>query len=145
MSLPLHRCFAVFLMSIILAGCQGLPLLQKSSSTETESFARGLDHYSATGDLQILKQLPLQYPDGAWGPRAELVVKMAEQQEKCLAGQAAMLDAKAGGQKQKPLMQDQELTRCQDDMAALRQSNQELEETIARLKKLLIDMESRSK
>jgi hypothetical protein len=144
MILPLNRCCAVFLVSIILAGCQSLPLLQKSSSTETESFARGLDQYSATGDLQALKRLPQDYPDGAWAPRAELVVKLAEQQEKCVADNAQNTDVKAGGQKQQTLVKDKELTRCQDDMAALRQNNQDLEETIARLKKLLIEMESRS-
>ena len=145
MTTALHRWLTVLLVCVVLTGCQGLPLLQKGSMTETESFAQGLDQYIATGDLQPLKLLPQEYPDGAWGPRAELVVKLAEQQEKCVADKETMTDAKAGGKKQQPLLKDKELARCQDEMAALRQNNQELEETIAQLKKLLIDMESRSK
>ena len=109
------------------------------SLTETESFAQGLDQYIANGDLQTLKRLPQEYPDGAWGPRAELVVRLAEQQEQCVAGKEQTTGAK------QDLRKDKELSRCQNEMAALRQNNQELEETIAQLKKLLIDMESRSK
>ena len=146
-----HRWLAVLLVAVVLAGCQGLPFAQKGSSTtkasltETESFAQGLDQYMANGDLQTLKRLPQEYPDGAWGPRAELVVRLAEQQEQCVAGKEQTTGAKADKQKQQDLRKDKELSRCQNEMAALRQNNQELEETIAQLKKLLIDMESRSK
>lgn len=133
MSLPLSRCYAILLMSVILAGCQSLPFQQNSSLTETELFAKGLDQYIETGDLQTLQRLPQEYPDGAWSPRAALVLKLAEQQQKRAADQEKITDMKAG-----------ERARCDHEMAALRQNNQELEETIARLKKLLIEMESRS-
>ena len=133
MSAPLNRCFAVFLVSVMLAGCQGLPVLQESSLTETELFAKGLDQYIEAGDLQTLQRLPQEYPDGAWGSRAAMVVKLAEQQKKCATDQEKMTGMKA-----------EELARCDKEIAVLRKNNQDLEETIARLKKLLIEMELRS-
>jgi len=145
MNLPLNRCFAALLASAILAGCQGLPVLQKNSLTETELFAKGLDEYSATGDLQTLQRLPQEYPGGAWRDRAELVVRLAGQRDKCVADKQAMTGAKADQQKHQVLLKDKELAQCHNEMAALKQNNEELEETIARLKKLLIEMESRSK
>ena len=144
MSLPLSRCYAILLVSVLLAGCQGLPLQQKSSLTEAELFAQGLDQYSETGDLKPLQRLPQEYPDGAWGARAALVVKLAEQQEKLAADKEKMSDMKEGEQKQQALLKDRELTLCNKEMAVLRQNNQNLEEPIDQLKKLLIEMESRS-
>ena len=133
MSPPLKCCFAVFLLSVILAGCQVLALQQESALTETELFAQGLDQYSETGDLQTLQRLPQEYPDGAWGRRAALVIKLAEQQKKRAVAAEKMTGVQAA-----------ELARRDHEIAVLRQTNQELEETIARLKKLLIDMELRS-
>jgi hypothetical protein len=131
-------------VSVVLAGCQGLHLQQKGSLTEAESFAKGLDQYIETGDLQPLKMLPKEYPDGAWGPRAELVVRLAEQQEQLVADKKKTIGVQEAGQKQAALQKDQELTRCDNELAALKESNQELTKTIDQLKKLLIDMESRS-
>jgi len=139
-----NRWLFVLLVSVVLAGCQGLHLQQKASMTETEFFAKGLDQYIETGDLQPLKMLPKEYPDGEWGPRAELVVKLAEQQEQIVADKEKTIGLKEAGQKKQALQKDQELTRYDNEMAALRQSNQELTKTIDQLKKLLIDMESRS-
>ena len=130
---PFYAWFAVFLVSVILAGCQGRPAVQGSSMTETEFFAQGLDQYIATGDLQTLMLLPEKYPGGEWVPGAELVIRMAQQKEKL-----------AAGQKQQALLNKQELASCQEEMTRLRQDNQSLQVTIDRLKKLLIDMESRS-
>ena len=101
--------------------------------TETEFFAHGLDQYIESGDLQTLTLLPEKYPDGEWVPGAELVIGMAQQQEKLVAGQ-----------KQQALLNKQELASCQEEINRLRQDNQSLQVTIDRLKKLLIDMESRS-
>jgi DNA polymerase/3'-5' exonuclease PolX len=112
--------------------------------TEAESFAKGLDQYIETGDLQPLKMLPKEYPDGAWGPRAELVVRLAEQQEQLVADKDKTIGVKEAGQTKQALQKDQELARCDNEMAALRQNNQDLAKTIDQLKKLLIDMESRS-
>jgi len=140
----LNRWLFVLLVSVVLVGCQGLHLQQKTSLTETESFASGLDQYIETGDLQPLKMLPKEYPDGAWGPRAELVVKLAEQQEQLVADKEKTIGLKEAGQKKQTLLKDQELARCDNEMAALRQNNQDLTKTIDQLKKLLIDMESRS-
>jgi len=139
-----NRWLCFLLASIVLAGCQGLHLQQKGSLTEAESFAKGLDQYIETGDLQPLKMLPKEYPDGAWGPRAELVVRLAEQQEQLVADKQKTIGVKEAGQKQQALQKDQELTRCDSELAALKESNQELTKTIDQLKKLLIDMESRS-
>ena len=139
-----NRWLFVLLVSVVLAGCQGLHLQQKASMTETEFFAKGLDQYIETGDLQPLKMLPKEYPDGEWGPRAELVVKLAEKQEQIVADKEKTIGLKEAGQKKQALQKDQELTRYDNEMAALRQSNQELTKTIDQLKKLLIDMESRS-
>lgn len=139
-----NRWLFFLLVSVVLAGCQGLHLQQKGSLTEAESFAKGLDQYIETGDLQPLKMLPKEYPDGPWGPRAELVVRLAEQQEQLIADKQKMIGVKEAGQKQQALQKDQELTRCDSEVAALKESNQELTKTIDQLKKLLIDMESRS-
>ncbi|MBW2475384.1 MAG: hypothetical protein JRE56_12445 [Deltaproteobacteria bacterium] len=139
-----NRWLFFLLVSVVLAGCQGLHLQQKGSLTEAESFAKGLDQYIETGDLQPLKMLPKEYPDGAWGPRAELVVRLAEQQEQLVADKKKTIAVKEAGQKQQALQKDQELTRCDSELAALKESNQELTKTIDQLKKLLIDMESRS-
>ena len=139
-----NRWLFFLLVSVVLAGCQGLHLQQKGSLTEAESFAKGLDQYIETGDLQPLKMLPKEYPDGAWGPRAELVVRLAEQQEPLIADKQKTIGVKEAGQKQQALQKDQELTRCDSEVAALKESNQELTKTIDQLKKLLIDMESRS-
>jgi len=139
-----NRWLFFLLASIVLAGCQGLHLQQKGSLTEAESFAKGLDQYIETGDLQPLKMLPKEYPDGAWGPRAELLVRLAEQQGQLVADTKKTVGVKDAGQKQQALQKDQELTRCDSELAALKESNQELTKTIDQLKKLLIDMESRS-
>jgi hypothetical protein len=139
-----NRWLCFLLVSVVLAGCQGLHLQQKGSLTEAESFAKGLDQYIETGDLQPLKMLPKEYPDGAWGPRAELVVRLAEQQEQLVADKQKTIGVKEAGQKQQALQKDQELTRCDSEVAALKESNQELTKTIDQLKKLLVDMESRS-
>jgi len=139
-----NRGFFFLLVSVVLAGCQGLHLQQKGSLTEAESFAKGLDQYIETGDLQPLKMLPKEYPDGAWGPRAELLVRLAEQQGQLVADKKKTVGVKDAGQKQQALQKDQELTRCDSELAALKESNQELTKTIDQLKKLLIDMESRS-
>ena len=139
-----NRWLFFLLVSVVLAGCQGLHLQQKGSLTEAESFAKGLDQYIETGDLQPLKMLPKEYPDGAWGPRAELVVRLAEQQEQLVADKQKTIGVKEAGQKQQALQKDQELTRCDNEVTALKESNQELAKTIEQLKKLLIDMESRS-
>ena len=60
MSLPLSRCYAVLLVSVLLAGCQGLPLQQKSSLTEAELFAQGLSliHISEPTRLGMLSRMP---------------------------------------------------------------------------------------
>jgi len=139
-----NRWLFFLLVSVVLAGCQGLHLQQKGSLTEAESFAKGLDQYIETGDLQPLKMLPKEYPDGAWGPRAESVVRLAEQQEQLVADKKKTIGVKEAEQKQQALQKDQELTRCDSELAALKESNQELTKTIDQLKKLLIDMESRS-
>ena len=139
-----NRWLFFLLVSVVLAGCQGLHLQQKGSLTEAESFAKGLDQYIETGDLQPLKMLPKEYPDGAWGPRAELVVRLAEQQEPLIADKQKTIGVKEAGQKQQALQKDQELTRCDSEVAALKESNQELTKTIDQLKKLLVDMETRS-
>jgi len=139
-----NRWLFVLLVSVVLAGCQGLHLQQKASLTEAEFFAKGLDQYIETGDLQPLRMLPKEYPDGAWRPRAELVVRLAEQQEQLVADKKKMIGVQEAGQKQQTLKKDQELSRCDNEVAALRESNQELTKTIDQLKKLLIDMESRS-
>lgn len=139
-----NRWLFFLLVSVVLAGCQGLHLQQKGSLTEAESFAKGLDQYIETGDLQPLKMLPKEYPDGAWGPRAESVVRLAEQQEQLVADKKKTIGVKEAGQKQQALQKDQELIRCDSELAALKESNQELTKTIDQLKKLLIDMESRS-
>ena len=139
-----NRWLFFLLVSVVLAGCQGLHLQQKGSLTEAESFAKGLDQYIETGDLQPLKMLPKEYPDGAWGPRAELLVRLAEQQGQLVADKKKTVGVKDAGQKQQALQKDQELTRCDSELAALKESNQELTKTIDQLKKLLIDMESRS-
>ena len=121
-----NRWLFVFLVSVVLVGCQGLHLQQKTSLTETESFARRLDQYIETGDLQPLKMLPKEYPDGAWGPRAELVVKLAEQQEQIVADKEKTIGLKEAGQKKQALQKDQELTRYDNEMAALRQATRNL-------------------
>lgn len=139
-----NRWLFFLLVSVVLAGCQGLHLQQKGSLTEAESFAKGLDQYIETGDLQPLKMLPKEYPDGAWGPRAELVVRLAEQQEQLVADKDKTIGVKEAGQTKQALRKDQELARCDNEMAALRKNNQDLTKTIDQLKKLLIDMESRS-
>ena len=139
-----NRWLFFLLVSVVLAGCQGLHLQQKGSLTEAESFAKGLDQYIETGDLQPLKMLPKEYPDGAWGPRAEVLVRLAEQQEQLVADKKKTVGVKEAVQKQQALQKDQELTRCDSELAALKESNQELTKTIDQLKKLLIDMESRS-
>ena len=139
-----NRWLFLLLVGVVLAGCQGLHLQQKGSLTEAESFAKGLDQYIETGDLQPLKMLPKEYPDGAWGPRAELLVRLAEQQGQLVADKKKTVGVKDAGQKQQALQKDQELTRCDSELAALKESNQELTKTIDQLKKLLIDMESRS-
>ena len=89
-----NRWLCFLLVSVLLAGCQGLHFQQKGSLTEAESFAKGLDQYIETGDLQPLKMLPKEYPDGAWGPRAELVVRLAEQQEQLVADKQKTIGVK---------------------------------------------------
>ena len=72
------------------------------------------------------------------------MVKLAEQQEQLVADKEKTIGLKEAGQKKQTLLKDQELARCDNEMAALRQNNQDLTKTIDQLKKLLIDMESRS-
>jgi hypothetical protein len=120
------RWFSPLLICLVLTGCS-LPLLNLSSTEETEYFAHGLDQYIASGDLTILKRLPQQYPQGEWRTKAEGLVGNAEQHQ-------ARLKEK-----------EKELEQAQKEQATLVKKNQELEVTLEQLKQVLIDMELKTK
>jgi len=140
----LNRWLPVFFVGLLLAGCNGLFVPPGASMTDPELFAEGLDQYIESGDLQSLKLLSQQHEDGQWAARAELVIQLVEQQEKLLAEIENKAHVKEAGQTKQALLEEKKLARCNNEMLVLRQSNQALEETIDQLKKLLIDMESRS-
>lgn len=144
MTSTLNRWIPVLLVGALLAGCNGLLVPHGASMRGPELFAKGLDQYTESGDLQSLKVLSQQPEEGQWAARAELVVQLVEQQEKLLAEIESKADVKAAGQTKQALLEEKKLERCNNEMLVLRQNNQALEETIAQLKKLLIEMESRS-
>jgi hypothetical protein len=126
MTTVIIRWFSPLLICLVLTGCS-LPLLNLSSTEETEYFAHGLDQYIASGDLTILKRLPQQYPQGEWQAKAEGLVGKAEQHQ-------ARLKEK-----------EKELEQAQKEQATLVKKNQELEVTLEQLKQVLIDMELKTK
>ena len=109
-----------------LAACSTLSSISTMASPETSLFAEGLDQFIDTGDLTTLKTLPDEYPDGSWRPRAEAIITLAEQR-KTLEGDLAK--------------RSHELDRCLKDKDLVKQDNQALEQTLERLKQVLIDME----
>jgi hypothetical protein len=130
--------FPGLLLCVLLSGCSRPPALERASTGEAELFANGLDHYIESGDLQTLKRLPQEYPYGEWRPRAESLIALVEQQKELQAQweeKEKMRQAPA---------EDKALAQCQHEMDLLTQKNQMLEETLERLKQLLIDMELRS-
>ena len=109
-----------------LTACTTLSTISTMASPETSLFAEGLDQFIDTGKLTLLKTLPAEYPDGSWRPRAEAIISLAEQNK------ALEIDL---------ANQRQGLDRCVKDKDLLKQDNQALEQTLERLKQVLIDME----
>lgn len=130
------RWSCLMTLCLVLTGCS-LAVLNPSVAEETELFARGLDQYTASGDLTTLKEVPQRYPAGEWRSRAETVIALAEQQR---AAQARRDKA------EKELAQcQQELSRGTQEKDDLARDNQMLEVTLERLKQVLIDMELKAK
>jgi len=136
----------------VVSGCSNLSELlhmpaaneaDLSTQKETEQFAQGLDQYLASGDLSTLRQLSKTYPQGAWRPRAEGLIKIAERQQE--------QEARLKENKVKNILQnaaelkkkDQQLASCETEKAFLVKDNQMLEVTLERLKQVLIDVETR--
>lgn len=119
------------LLLFLLSGLMGCspPLLNLSSFDEQRTFARGLDQYSQTGETRILETLSQQDPKSDWSRRAETVLQLITEQHQ----QAAAL-----------AKEQQELVECRQENTYLAGDNQMLEETLEKLKQLLIDMESRT-
>ncbi|MBW2520740.1 MAG: hypothetical protein JRD88_10360 [Deltaproteobacteria bacterium] len=109
-----------------LTACSTLSSISTMASPETSLFAEGLDQFIDTGDLTILKTVPDEYPDGSWRPRAEAIITLAEQRK--------TLDRDL-------VNRSHELDRCLKDKDLVKQDNQALEQTLERLKQVLIDME----
>ncbi|MBW2452139.1 MAG: hypothetical protein JRE16_05975 [Deltaproteobacteria bacterium] len=109
-----------------LTACSTLSSISTMASPETSLFAEGLDQFIDTGDLTMLKTLPDEYPDGSWRPRAEAIITLAEQRK--------TLDRDL-------VNRSHELDRCLKDKDLVKQDNQALEQTLERLKQVLIDME----
>jgi len=126
MTAVIIRWLSPLLIGLLLTGCS-LPLLEESSTEETEYFALGLDQYIASGDLTALKLLSQQYPQGEWRTKAEGLVDKAERH------QARLKD------------KEKQLEQAQKEKATLVQNNQELEVTLEQLKQVLIDMELKTK
>lgn len=133
--ISLWKCWLITVLAgLLLSGCSSLPVVRMASTAEAGLFADGLDQFIASGDLQILRRLPQEYPHGQWRPRAEAVIALVEQQ--------SLGSAKPHPQKT-PAGQ-QALARCQNEINLLTQNNRVLEETLQKLKQLLIDMELQS-
>jgi predicted secreted protein len=126
MTTVITRWFYPLLVGLVLTGCSNLPMLNRPGAAEAELFAKGLDRYMASGDLATLKQLPQEYPQGAWRPRAEAIIDMADRQQQ---------------QKARLQQETKELAQCKTEKAALVEDNKILEVTLERLKQVLIDME----
>ncbi len=137
MTLALSRWFFLLLMCLSLTGCS-LPMFNMAAANEAELFAQGLDQYIASGELTTLKRLPQQYPQGEWRIKAAAIIDMVKQQRQL----QAQLEKK---DQQLALCQsDKDLANCKKEQDALVQDNQMLEETLKRLKEVLIDTEKRT-
>ena len=118
------------LVCLVVTGCSSMPLLNSPATEEADLFARGLDQYLASGELSTLALVPEKYPQGEWRTRADGVIALAEKQQQ----QHVLLQKK-----------EKQTNRCQAERDALVKDNQILEETLERLKQVLIDMELRGK
>lgn len=129
MTTLLIRWCATILFCLLLASCSSLPMMKLPQSAEAEFFIDALDQYIESGSLSALKRLPEHYPDGKWRARAETIIAMAERQKPLQA---------------RTEKSEQLLAGCQHEKDILLQENQMLENTLAQLKELLIDMELRA-
>ena len=137
----------LLLTCIVLSGC-ALPLLNMSAAKETKLFALGLDQYIASGDLATLEQLPQQYPQGEWRTKAEIIIEMValqRQQQGQLEQKGKDLADCQAPEDPTDCLAPEELANCQEDKKALAQDNLMLEETLKRLKDVLIDTELQAK
>lgn len=125
MTFVITRWFFLLLIYMLVTGCS-LPALNLSTEKEAELFAQGLDQYLASDDPKTLQQLSQQYPQGKWRIRAETIIDMVKEQRQ--------LQAQLG-------RQERDLTLCRQDKVNLFQDNQMLEETLNRLKEVLVDTE----
>ncbi len=131
---PARICWSCLLLALLmLSGCS-LPRVSKPLAEEANLFRQGLHQYIASGDLTSLKQLPQQYPQGAWSNEAELFIKMALQQAQQKKQEQALREK-----------EKQPLASCRQKQAALVQDNKKLKATLNQLKEVLIDTELKAK
>ena len=101
-------------LSFALAGCSMIPLtVAQVDHYEQEQFIKALDQFVANNRIDQLQQVQKDYPDSAWGKRAETIVLYA-----------------------------QELDNRKDQLAAAREENKQLQEKLDQLKNVLIRTES---
>jgi len=122
------RWLALLLVCLVLNGCSGLSALNLAGSEEQASFTRGIDRYTENGDLTELNLFVQRSPQGEWQTRAAAFVALVEQRDRL----------------QEQLQQrERDLGQCKAEQDALVADRQALEETLERLKQVLIDMELR--
>ncbi|NCO52914.1 MAG: hypothetical protein GW875_12570 [Deltaproteobacteria bacterium] len=152
----------LFCLALLLAGSLSactLPGFLRPGTDSAKLFAQGIDAYQASNDLTLLQQLANQPVQEAWQTRAAALLalieelernqqhsrRQARQQEKhgnlllsgveeqlldCQQQSSTALDAK-----------NAELARCQREKTALGQDVRILEDTLTRLKDVLIHTE----
>lgn len=144
----------IFLIAANLSACS-LPMFPRSNSDDAQLFARGVDDYLARGDLGLLRQLTEQAPQTPWQPRAAAFIALiqtqqqnqqqVEQQEihgNLLLSEIEERLAQCQEQSVAALKEKtQEMARCQREKTAVSQDLKILEDTLARLKDVLIKTE----
>jgi hypothetical protein len=117
--------------ALTVAGCTMIPLIPSQiDRQEQQLFNKGLDQFSSSNRVDLLRQLQDDYPDSVWAQRAETIILYARELDK---------------RKEQITTQHNENELVKQENTELRQENQQLSEKIEQLKGLLIEQENRPK
>lgn len=131
------RYFILFLLGLILSGCQYGRLLNPSEFQARDVFLRGLENWDDSGSVEAWAPLQRDYPESPWTARAQHLNELrtlVQKQKEAIAG--------LEGQNKKLTTMAE---RCRQENKQLQQDTAQLKENIAQLKQLLVDYELRAK
>lgn len=121
--------FAALFLVILLSSCAWLPASPSVEVPPQQLFGRALDALGTEHRIGPLQEFQQQYPESIWARRAETVIRYAQEVH---TRKEQLAELQLEKQRQAELLE------------RLQQENSQLNETIEKLKTLLIDLEKRA-